>query len=52
MHKKFCCDGTNKGIHIVAKIIYWWFKDRVLTFIVDCNEAVGDNASIDAASDN
>jgi len=47
----FSCDGANKNIHHVIKMISFWYLDRVLTFLLDSDAAIGDNANTaDAAN--
>jgi hypothetical protein len=49
--KFFSCDGANKGIHHVVKVISWWYVDRVMYFLLDADAAIGDNKQTALASD-
>ena len=33
--KFFACDDANKGLHVVVKLVAFWSKDRVSTFLLD-----------------
>ena len=43
----FSCDGTNKGMHHVIKMISFWCIDRVLEFLLDSNATIGENINND-----
>ena len=47
----FSCDGANKAMHHVIKIISFWFNNCVITFLLDSDAAVGTNVSTAKAID-
>ena len=47
----FSYDGANKSIHHAIKMISFWRIDRVLAFLVDFDDAIGENINTaDAAN--
>ena len=47
----FSCNGANKATHHVIKMISFWFNNRVITFLLDSDAAVGTNISTAEAID-
>ena len=46
----FSCDGANKSIYHVVKMTSFWYVNRVMTFLLDSDAAIGDNISAADAS--
>ena len=47
----FSCNGANKNIYHVIKIISFWYLDQVLAFLLDLDVAIGDNLNTADAMD-
>ena len=39
------CDGANKGMHHVVKIVAFWFTNRACAILLDSDAATGDNVN-------
>ena len=49
--KFFSCDGANKGIHHVVKMVSFWWNHQVTTFLIDSDAAVGDDSNSAMSAD-
>ena len=47
----FSCDSANESMHHVINVSYFWYLDRVLTFLLDLDACVRDNKNTAEAAD-
>ena len=43
--KLFSCNGTNKGLYIVIKIVTFWYINRIIILLLNSDTVVGNNSN-------